>query len=100
MVADFALRDILHPEMFASHCGEAFVIYARFEPFLAEIRKTMSPRFLANMSACIERFPAATEKATFIRTMIAARAKAAAMKAPTPMTPNAKKASAKPAKKK
>jgi hypothetical protein len=80
MVADFALREILHPEMFATHCGEAFVIYARFEPHLAEVRKAMSPRFLANMSACVERFPAVAEKLTMIRGMLAARAKAAAAK--------------------
>lgn len=80
MVADFALREILHPEMYAAHCGEAFVIYARFEPHMAEIRKGMSPRFLMNTATCIERFPAVAEKMNMIRGMLAARAAKAAQK--------------------
>lgn len=73
MVADFAYRELLHPEMFATHCGEAFVIYARFEPFLDELRKRGFARFLVNMSAVVAKHPVAAERLAGVRQMLAAR---------------------------
>ena len=93
MVADFAKRKILHPDMFAAHCGEAFVIYARLEPLLPEIRKRLSPTYFLTMEQLIKKYPSCREKAEAIRTMFAARAAAAAGAMKT--TTSKKKASAK-----
>jgi len=90
MVADFALRGLLHPEMFAAHCGEALFIYAKFEPLLPPIRAEINPMFLVNVENVIKSHPAVAAKAAQVREM---RAKMAAMSA----APAAKK---KPAKKK
>jgi hypothetical protein len=49
MAADFAAREILHPEMFASHCGEGVLLYTKLLPFKDEIRATENPRFLLNL---------------------------------------------------
>jgi hypothetical protein len=53
MVADFSLRGLLHPEMFAAHCGEALFIYVKFEPLLPQIRAEINPMFMANVEKLI-----------------------------------------------
>lgn len=78
MVADFVTRGLLHPEMFAAHCGEAVFIYAKFEPLLAQIRAEVNPMFLANVEAAIKSHPAPQAKLTQIRDMFARMAAAAA----------------------
>src|SRR6266545_2037705 len=71
MVADFATRGLLHPEMFAAHCGEALFIYAKFEPLLPQIRKEINPMFLMNIETVIKSHPAVGTKADQIRQMLA-----------------------------
>ena len=93
MVADFVSRDLLHPEMFAAHCGEALFIYAKFEPLLPQIRAEINPMFLTNIENAIKSHPAVETKAAQVRDMMA-RARAAQAAAP------AKKAAKKGAKKK
>ncbi len=81
MVADFATRGLLHPEMFAAHCGEALFLYAIFEPLLPQIRTEINPMFMMNIEKAIKSHPAIAEKAAQVREM---RAKAAAMSASAP----------------
>jgi hypothetical protein len=69
MVADFALRGLLHPEMFAAHCGEALFIYAKFEPLLPQIRAEINPLFLVNVENVIKSHPAVAAKADQVREM-------------------------------
>jgi hypothetical protein len=78
MVADFALRGLLHPEMFAAHCGEALFIYAKFEPLLPQIRAEINPLFLVNVENVIKSHPAVAAKADQVREM---RKRTAAMSA-------------------
>jgi hypothetical protein len=78
MVADFAVRGMLHPEMFAAHCGEALWTYAKFEPFLPQIRERFSPIFMANIEAAVRCHPAVEARLAQIREI---RAKLAAMEA-------------------
>ena len=85
MVADFTTRGMLHPEMFAAHCGEALFIWAKFEPLLPQIRAELNPMFLTNIENVIKSHPAVQAKATQIREMLARMAAA----------PMAKKTSAK-----
>jgi hypothetical protein len=53
MVADFAVRGLLHPEMYASHCGESLFIWVKFEPLLPQIRAEVNPMFLVNLEKLI-----------------------------------------------
>jgi hypothetical protein len=83
MVADFVVRGLLHPEMFAAHCGEALFIYAKFEPLLPQIRAEINPMFLSNIENAVKSHPAIEAKAAAIREMRQkmAAAQAAAMAA-------------------
>ena len=97
MVADFVVRGLFHPEMFAAHCGEALFIYAKFEPLLPQIRAELNPMFLMNIEKAIKSHPAVEEKAAQIREM-RARMTAARLTAPAKSSPA--KAGKKGAKKK
>jgi hypothetical protein len=81
MVADFTVRGLLHPEMFAAHCGEALFIWSKFEPFLPELRAQVSPTFLVNIENAIKSHPAVEQKAAMARRM-REREAAEAAKAP------------------
>jgi len=69
MVADFALRGLLHPEMFASHCGESLFIWVKFEPLLPQIRAEVNPMFLMNLEKLLKANPAMQERLAQIREM-------------------------------
>lgn len=70
MVADFAARGLLHPEMYATHCGEGLLIYVKLEPFKDEVRRTF-PRFLANTERAIESHPVVAERVKMVREVLA-----------------------------
>jgi hypothetical protein len=70
MVADFTSRGLLHPEMFAAHCGEALFIYAKFEPLLPQIRAEVNPMFLTNIENLVKANPAVQTKVGQIREML------------------------------
>jgi hypothetical protein len=84
MVADFTTRGMLHPEMFAAHCGEALFIWAKFEPLLPQIRAELNPMFLSNIENAVKSHPAVQTKATQIREMLARMAAAPVAKKTAP----------------
>jgi hypothetical protein len=94
MVADFTSRGLLHPEMFAAHCGEALFIYAKFEALLPQIRAEINPMFLTAIENVVKAHPPVAQRLEQVRQM---RAKMAAL-APKP-APAAPAAPAKPPKK-
>lgn len=53
-----AVRGAVHEEVFADWSGEAFVLWAKYQPFVARFRKEINPGFLAN----VEKFVTATEE--------------------------------------
>jgi hypothetical protein len=69
MVADFALRGLLHPEMYAAHCGESLFIWAKFEPLLPQIRAEVNPMFMVNLEKLIKATPALQERVAQVREM-------------------------------
>jgi len=69
MVADFVVRGLLHPEMFAAHCGEALFIWSKFEDLLPQIRAEINPMFLSNVENAIKSHPAIGAKVAQIREM-------------------------------
>ena len=80
MVSDFAVRELLHPDMFAAHCGEAFFVHAKFEPYIEELRRRGYPRFQRNMSEAVAKHTVVAERLNFIREILATRAR---LNAPT-----------------
>jgi hypothetical protein len=84
MVADFATRGLLHPEMFAAHCGEAIWIWVKFEPLLPQIRAEINPMFMTLIEGAIKSHPAIQQKADQIRAMRARMAAAAPAKKKAP----------------
>jgi hypothetical protein len=82
MVADFANRGLLHPEMFAAHCGEAFFLFAKFEPHLEGIRATGRTRFLLQVSKAVNSHPACRERLDGVRQVLATMQPARAPAAP------------------
>jgi hypothetical protein len=69
MVADFALRGLLHPDMYAAHCGESLFIWAKFEAMLPQIRAEVNPMFMANLEKLIKANPAMQERVAQVREM-------------------------------
>ncbi len=56
MAASFVLHDALHEGMFLDSANEMLFVYARFQPFLAEVREKLgSKMFLAKCEELINR---------------------------------------------
>lgn len=56
MAASFVLHDAVHEQMFLDSAGEMLFIFAKFQPFLAEVRQKMgNPALLAKSEAVISR---------------------------------------------
>src|SRR5205085_270079 len=63
MAATLLLHGAIHEELFMDNAGEMIFVYAKFFPFLKELReKTGQPNFLKNMEAVIQRNPEAQER--------------------------------------
>jgi hypothetical protein len=63
MAASLVLHGALHEGLFLDNAGELFFIYAKFHPYIAEIReKLKAPAFLAHSEKLIHRSPEAQER--------------------------------------
>jgi hypothetical protein len=68
MAASFVARGVLHPELFFDSGGEALFVWAKVEPFIAQLREeTQAPRLLANLEKAIAMVPWAAERVQTIR---------------------------------
>jgi hypothetical protein len=64
MAIALVLNGALNEQLFLDTQGEAFFVYAKLRPFIAEYRtKFNQPEFLANYDKLIERSPEAKKKA-------------------------------------
>jgi hypothetical protein len=62
MAASFVNHGAIDEEMFNDAHGEHTLVFAKIEPFLAELRETMgSPKMLANLEMLVMRQPDAKE---------------------------------------
>ncbi len=62
MAASFVNHGAIDEEMFADAHGEHIILFAKIEPFLAEIRDTMgSPGYLKNLETLIMKMPNSKE---------------------------------------
>jgi len=63
MAASFVNHGAIDEEMFNDSAGEHIVVFAKIEPFLAELREmTGNPNMLGNLEKLIMRQPDATAK--------------------------------------
>jgi hypothetical protein len=83
VAGSFVSHGVLSEDLFfeASFCGEMFVVFAKLEPFLAEVReKTQNPTLLGNIEKLV-RSDAGKERYTIITRNVANMRKARAEKA-------------------
>jgi hypothetical protein len=68
MAASFVNHGAIDEQMFFDSNGECLVVYAKIEPFLAEIRATSGmPQYLQHLEQLVLRLPDAQERLTGIR---------------------------------
>jgi hypothetical protein len=68
MAASFVARGILNADLFLDSSGEMLVVWAKIEPFLAQLRQTMNnPAFLKSMQTVVESSPRAKERIVAVR---------------------------------
>lgn len=71
MAASFVVHEAIDETMFADANGEHFVVFAKIEPFLAELRETMgNPKILHNLETLVMRSPDAKERLAKSREMM------------------------------
>jgi hypothetical protein len=66
MAASFVARGILDSELFLESGGEMLVVFAKLEPFLADLRQG-NPRLLKNVEQVIDESPSAQERVAEFR---------------------------------
>jgi hypothetical protein len=70
--ASFVLNDIVHPGLFFTWNGEMVFVYAKFKPFLAELRKQMeNPAFLAGVEKVVNSSPEMRKRVEMIQKRLA-----------------------------
>ena len=81
--ASLVLNGIVHPGLFFTWNGEMVFVYAKFKPFLKELRKEMdNPTFLAGVEKVVSSSPEALKRVVMIQKRMAKMAeKAQAAKA-------------------
>jgi hypothetical protein len=82
--ASLVLNGIVHPGLFFTWNGEMVFVYAKFKPYLAEMRKAMdNPAFLAGVEKVVSSSPDARKRVISIQkrlAMISGKAQAAKAK--------------------
>ena len=76
MAVAFVLHGALNGDLFLDCNAEPLFVYAKFRPFLAEMRKT-TPHFLKHTERLLELYPAARERVERFTQMLEARRAAA-----------------------
>lgn len=66
MAASLVLRGSLHEGLFLDNAGELFFVYAKFAPYIAEIRAELGPQVLARCEELINRAPEGQQRLTAV----------------------------------
>ncbi len=72
MAASFVLRGALHEDLFFDSSGEMYCVFAKFKPFLTEIRQKL-PYFLLTVEKVILNTPAGRERLERLEKRLARR---------------------------
>ena len=68
MAASFVAQGVLHPELFFDSGGEALFVWAKIEPYVAQLRQDLqTPRLLAHVEKAISMVPRALERVVVLR---------------------------------
>jgi len=68
MACSFVAHGVLHPDLFFESGGEALFVWAKFSPFVEDLRRDQqNPRILANVEKAIAMTPGAAERVAGIR---------------------------------
>jgi hypothetical protein len=54
MACSLVVRGALNPDLFYDSNGEAYFLYAKMKPYLAQIREMLSPEFMLNVERVVE----------------------------------------------
>lgn len=76
MASSFVNRGVIEKELFLDYGNELIFTYAKFRPFLEEVRKATSPTFLGQTEKLITSSERARQMAEIMEARFAARAKA------------------------
>ncbi|CAN5434360.1 hypothetical protein BH10ACI3_BH10ACI3_29840 [soil metagenome] len=82
MAASFVNRNAINEDMFNDVSGESVLVFAKVEPYLADLRAMMgAPKMLSNLESHVMRMPDAKtlleDRRQMIKRMVAARAERA-----------------------
>jgi hypothetical protein len=82
-VASLLLQGVVHPGLFFAWNGELVFLYAKFKPFLEEVRKKMeNPEFMGGVEKAVKSSPEIQKRVAMIQKrmakIMAARSQAAA----------------------
>ena len=81
MAAAMVNLGVLHPDLFYASTGEAYLLFAKFDPHLAEIRRAIeSPGFMAELEKAVNCTQKGRERLALMRKRILQRRAAAAAK--------------------
>ena len=79
MAASMVNQGVLHPDMFYASTGEPYLLFAKFEPYLGEIRRAIeSPGFMAQLEKTVNCSQAGRDRMALMRKRAAQRRAAAA----------------------
>jgi len=70
--ASLLLNDVVHPDLFFAWNGEMVFTYAKFQPFLKELRQKMEhPTFMAGVEKAVRSSPETRKRVAMIQDMLA-----------------------------
>lgn len=70
--ASLVLNDVVHPGLFFTWNGEMVFLYAKFKPFLTEVRKKMdNPAFLSGVEKAVSSSPEMRKRVDMIQKRLA-----------------------------
>ena len=78
MACSFVNHGAIDAEMFNDANGEHIVVYAKLQPFLEQLRATVSPVYMQNLEKVVMAMPNIEERITRMREMIRRMAQARA----------------------
>jgi hypothetical protein len=78
MACSFVNHGAIDPEMFNDANGEHVVVYAKLQPFLEQLRATVSPNYMQHIEKVVLAMPNIEERITRMREMMRRMAQARA----------------------
>lgn len=78
MACSFVNHGAIDPEMFADATGEQVLVFAKLQPFLEQLRATVSPAYMRHIEKQVMSMPGADERIARTREMMQRMAQARA----------------------